>query len=64
MSTETWSRVGWGRTRQEALNQFVQWRERTGSTPTEADLRVNWGTYADGLDYWEVLVRQARDDER
>lgn len=57
MMEERWSRVAFARTREAVMDEFVAWRERTGRFPSEDEIRVNWGTYADGGDYWEVLVK-------
>jgi hypothetical protein len=55
--TESWIRVAYGRSREEAARQFVAWKAATESTPADEDVRVNWGRHADGGDYWEVLHR-------
>lgn len=52
---EGWTQVAYARTRDEAIGQFVAWKEQTGSTPADEDVRVNWGRHADGGDYWEIL---------
>ena len=53
---EIWTPVAYARTRTEAINQFVAWKERTGNTPRDDEVRVNWGRHADGGDYWEILT--------
>lgn len=54
---KSWVRVAYGRSREEAVGQFMAWKELSGSVPTDEDVQVNWGRHADGGDYWKILHR-------
>ncbi|WP_229076640.1 hypothetical protein [Actinoplanes sp. DH11] len=60
MSGDNWERVALARTREDAFRQFEAWKERTGLTPAENDIRLNWGRHADGGDYWEIIYIRPR----
>ena len=55
--SESWVRIAYGRSREDAVRQFLAWKEATGVAPRDEDVQLNWGRHADGGDYWEVLHR-------
>jgi hypothetical protein len=60
-TSESWVRVAYGRSREDAVRQFVDWKEAMGFTPREEDIQLNLGRHADGGDYWEILHRSRTD---
>jgi hypothetical protein len=45
------------------MDDFVIWRYRDSRELRDEDVRVDWGTYSDGGDYWEVWIREPTDVE-
>jgi hypothetical protein len=57
MTRQSWIRVAYARSREEAIHQFVAWKQAGGFVPADEDMQVYWGRHADGGDYWEIIYR-------